>query len=108
MNTLPEFFQGLIARDLQEILTAEADEEKKKKKKKPSHPHEPPKSTKTCSVSNICPQKTTKTCSVPTSICRQKTTQKCSVPVIRCPKKKADVFAPGIPGWSCPPAPPAF
>ncbi len=28
MNTLPEFFQGSIARDLQEILAAEEGEEK--------------------------------------------------------------------------------
>ena len=87
MKILPEFFQGSISQDLQEILDADPAwytpgalvcEAKKKKKTSSQHP-----TTVGCKVvskrKKVCPP----------------------------PKKKTDVFLPTVPGWSSPPDPPA-
>ena len=88
MKTLPEFFQGSIAQNLQDILDADhalvaapgelASEAKKKKKKKKTSSHRGTGAG--CTRPDRCPPKK---------------------------KKKADSFMPGVPGWSSPPAPPA-
>ena len=106
MNSAHEFFEGLIAQDLQEILNAaagpdsllrEAAGAKKPASGKPAcKPAEKPKTGQLCRDKDRDKKDDTEgpTCSTDGKSCR--------------PKKKTDAFLPGVEGWSSPPAlPPA-
>ena len=118
MQTLPEFFQGSVAQDFQGILDADpppeaapgelACEAKKPPKTcAPACKNPPPTPGIGCTDKVRCEGKKPTTCAPPCKIppptpgigCTDKRA---------CIKKKAVAFLPGVPGWSSPPAPPAF
>ncbi len=94
MNTLPGFFQGAISQDFQQILAAAPAEhgEKTAFGKAAGSPQEKPKTGEYCK--DDLPDKTQGPQCTMREFCK--------------PPKKADAFLPQVPGWSSPPAPPAF
>jgi len=105
MQTLPEFFQGLIAQDFQGILDADRSPEAAsgelagKAKKPPKTPGVG------CSVNKVaCKKKST----TRAPLCKQHSPGVGCSPPDRPKKKKAAAFLPDVQGWSIPPAPPAF
>jgi hypothetical protein len=108
MQTVPEFFQGLIAQDFQENLDADLLREaasgelaaKAKKPQKSCTPSCKDKPTPPGCSGVGCPSKEKNKPTPPG--CTGHKDRRCKTP-----KRKA-AFLPEVEGWSIPPAPPAF